>query len=488
MQVRIVTTSTVAGFAPAIALLSLLLVGTPLPRPFAHTQTTPTVPEATKTTTPSTAATTTEPAVPPTGITGVGCQGRITPMRGRIARLAAPSDQGTPIVRELRVREGDNVTAGTIIAVLAAEEPARLLAEQAHTRHRQALAAKETAVAALEEAKFAEARIRAEATLSLIAARLALLASESEATAITAASKRFRASATDIAVAESVRDARAATAKRLAADRATLKEKLDAAVAAASIAASQPFWNSQKQLAAAALAEAEATRKLALAEHDARLAAADDELRIAQAQTTAVRSQHTIHEREPAEQTLAEQRVALARERVSAAEKQGNTTISEAKAALAKARHAVDEAAATVSATVAEARLATVRLELTRIRAPFEGTVLRIFATTGEAATSGIAEIADMNALGIEAEVAVADLPRVTIGAIAQISVPGITKSLSGKVRHIGLRAGTGTLADENPAAFRDLRIVPVFVELDTETRAKLFHLTGAQVTVRIER
>jgi hypothetical protein len=54
----------------------------------------------------------------------------------------------------------------------------------------------------------------------------------------------------------------------------------------------------------------------------------------------------------------------------------------------------------------------------------------------------------------------------------------------TGKVARVALRVVAGALADENPAAFKDLRVVPVEIALDSG--AALRHHTGAQVQARI--
>ncbi|MDR3228662.1 MAG: HlyD family efflux transporter periplasmic adaptor subunit [Puniceicoccales bacterium] len=121
------------------------------------------------------------------------------------------------------------------------------------------------------------------------------------------------------------------------------------------------------------------------------------------------------------------------------------------------------------------------------MRAPFKGRVLRVFARTGEAVgPAGVAEIADLSQMTVEAEVNVADIARVRLGAKAVVSLPGRKESFAGKVAAIGLRVVAGALADDNPAAFKDQRVVPVVVELDAAASAALSGLSAAQAQVRI--
>jgi HlyD family secretion protein len=367
-----------------------------------------------------------------------------------------------------------------------------LLVEQAEARLKQAQGAAAVAGAALHEADAALARVRADAALAVCEARLAQLIAECELAGATAQGERFRATAQDVAAALATRDAAGSALNQLRALRAPLVAKLDAAVAAADLAAKQPFWDSEKKLAAAALAEATAARDLALAEHDARVNTAAGELAVLEARLAAVRAQGEIREREASPAAVvaaAKARVTAEGERASAVKKRSEAAVKEAEAALRRAEHGVTEASsARVEAEVA-LRLAEVRLELTRIKAPFAGRVLRVFARAGELiGHEGVAELADVSQTGVEAEVNVADIARVRVGAKAEVTLAGRTESFRGVVESISWRVTAGALADENPSAFRDLRVVRVRIALDTAGTAALAPLTGAQAQVKILR
>ncbi|MDR1816815.1 MAG: HlyD family efflux transporter periplasmic adaptor subunit [Puniceicoccales bacterium] len=418
---------------------------------------------------------------------GVGCQGRVMPRDGHLARLAAPADQGTPIVARLLVAEGAQVAAGDALAVLAAEEPARLLLAQAEAEQKTAAAAVETARAALAETAAGAGRIRADAALLVLDARAALAEAEGGRDASKAPSARFRASAEEVAAAAAARDAARENLARLNALGATLKARLDAALAAPALAVEKAFWDADKKNAAAALAETRAANALALAEHEGRVAAAGGELAVLEARLAAVAALAKIHEREPAEHAAAGVRAEIARERVTAAGLQARAAEKEADAAVERARRVLAEAELALEKARAAAQLAGARFELTRIKAPFAGTVLRVFAHPGEAVgPQGVLELADLSRMTVETEVAVADIGRVRAGDTARVRVPGVAGALTGKVVKIGGRVTASALADENPTALKDLRVVRVVVEISPADVPALRHHTGAQVLVRI--
>ncbi len=105
-------------------------------------------------------------------------------------------------------------------------------------------------------------------------------------------------------------------------------------------------------------------------------------------------------------------------------------TTSQAELDAAEARYRRVEA--TIKAAEAAVRAAEVALENTRIRAPFDGTVLTKNANVGEvvapfAAAAGsraaVVTIADMSSLEVEADVSESNITRVTVGAPCEITL-----------------------------------------------------------------
>jgi RND family efflux transporter MFP subunit len=105
-------------------------------------------------------------------------------------------------------------------------------------------------------------------------------------------------------------------------------------------------------------------------------------------------------------------------------------TTSQAELDAAEARYKRVEA--TIKAAEAGVRAAEVALENTRIRAPFDGTVLTKNANVGEvvapfAAAAGsraaVVTIADMSSLEVEADVSESNITRVAVGAPCEITL-----------------------------------------------------------------
>lgn len=404
----------------------------------------------------------------------VGCQGRIMPA-SRIHRLAPPTDQGTPIIGKLFVSEGDTVEEGQLVASLLAEGPARQLLAQADARHQLAKAELDAAGAAASLAKHEAAR-------AIVEARLALAEAEAALTVARTQSARKRLPDANVQEAVAALAAQGAALTRLQAIRATLEARLNASINIAQAQVDDAGWfGGGKRIATAVLEEVRAARTLALAEHDARIAAVSDEQEIFKAKLAVARVLNAQPEREPAVVEAAGKQVVLARQRL---------TILEANAAVVERHHVavIAAAEATLSEAAATVQLARVRLDMTGIRSPLNGCVLRLPSRPGEAAGI-VAELADLSNMMIEAEVSIADIFRVSVGDSATILVPGMKteKPLSGRIARLGLKAFAGTLVDDEPAAFKDLRVFPVTIELSPEVSATLRNYTGIQVSVRIE-
>jgi protein-S-isoprenylcysteine O-methyltransferase Ste14/biotin carboxyl carrier protein len=146
---------------------------------------------------------------------------------------------------------------------------------------------------------------------------------------------------------------------------------------------------------------------------------------------------------------------------------------------LEEARRARDVARADLARAEAE-------LELSRVRAPIDGQVLKIHAREGErVGADGIVEIADTAAMYAIAEVYETDIGRVRVGQRAQIHSPALGRSMAGSVERIGLRIGKQDVLGTDPVAATDARVVEVEVRLDDPQPAA--RLTNLRVEVLFE-
>jgi HlyD family secretion protein len=146
--------------------------------------------------------------------------------------------------------------------------------------------------------------------------------------------------------------------------------------------------------------------------------------------------------------------------------------------ALAEAR--LDAAQAALAKAQADA-------ELSRVRAPFAGTILRIIARPGDqVGNDGLLEIGDLSRMDIVADVYETDLPRLREGAIAEVVVPGESRRFAATVTGIGWSVRRVTQGNTDPVAAVDSRTVEVRLALDAEGTAALRRRSNMQVQVAI--
>jgi HlyD family secretion protein len=148
-----------------------------------------------------------------------------------------------------------------------------------------------------------------------------------------------------------------------------------------------------------------------------------------------------------------------------------------------------DLAVAEAELAASEAALLRARAdaELSRLRAPFAGTVLRIIARAGEQAGSdGVMEIADLERMDVVADIYETDLPRLRLGAAAEVVVPGEAQRFPATVREIGWQVRRNTQANTDPVAAVDARTVEVRLGLTPEAAQVLARRSNMQVQVAI--
>lgn len=386
---------------------------------------------------------------------GVACQGRILPA-SRILRLAPVSEGGAPVVARLAVEEGAEVKAGDVIAELASLPAAR-------ARLAEAEAAVQAAEAARKSAEAAGAATITQARLEVASAEGAL----AEASLGNDRRRLSDAQLDELRLAVAAKDAEIA---RLRAARPAFVERADKGVDAARVAA-EALTGDARKAADAETERAKAARELALKDYDARLAGETDNLALLRARLAHGQELNALPQTLPAELTAARLRRELA----------------DALLRDARARIAADIARADAEIAVARARVESAKASLAgaSLRAPVTGRVLRLHARPGEAVgADGVAEMGDLSKIIVLAEVSSADLPRTAPGMKAEIRVPGLEKPVAGVVTRVSGLIGPNALSEENPAAFRDLRVAPVEIAV-TEPGA-LAGLIRAQVTVRI--
>jgi HlyD family secretion protein len=162
--------------------------------------------------------------------------------------------------------------------------------------------------------------------------------------------------------------------------------------------------------------------------------------------------------------------------------------LGKAKAEFRSAEAALARIRSTIGLRSAEAHLksADELLELTIIRAPIHGEILKVLTYPGERiANDPILKMGDTSDMHVIAEVHETDVGAVRLGQRATITSEALPEPVHGVVEEIGALIFKNDVLNIDPRADKDTRIVEVRVKLDnSETVSRLTHL---EVSVRID-
>ena len=114
--------------------------------------------------------------------------------------------------------------------------------------------------------------------------------------------------------------------------------------------------------------------------------------------------------------------------------------------------------------------LARAGLAQTEVHAPGGGQVLEVAAHAGEIGSGPLFTMGDLTAMAAIAEVFQSDVTRLTIGDAASVRV--LERPVAGKVSRIGTMVARNQLANLDPRALQDRRVVKVTIRLDEPTLA----------------
>ena len=133
-----------------------------------------------------------------------------------------------------------------------------------------------------------------------------------------------------------------------------------------------------------------------------------------------------------------------------------------------------DVASAEAEVKLAKGQLDEARaaLEKTRIRAPIDGIVLRVYKHPGEAvglgASSAILQIGNLDRIVARTQIDEADIARVSKGARAYVTAPAYPgRRFEGSVTDVSPRLGAKTIQTGAPTEKRDASVLDVLVTLD---------------------
>ena len=166
--------------------------------------------------------------------------------------------------------------------------------------------------------------------------------------------------------------------------------------------------------------------------------------------------------------------------------------IQEAKSTLSRIMEVrpvdVQVSQAQVDKAIAAVASAQAQLNLTYVRAPKDGQILKIHSRLGEIVDqNGIADLGQTDQMYAVAEIYETDIGKVRLGQRATITSNAFAEKLQGTVDHIGLQVKKQTAFNPNPLADTDQKVVEVKVRLDRPVGGKkLTTLTNLQVRVAI--
>lgn len=373
---------------------------------------------------------------------GVTALGRLEP-ESEVVRLAAPLALDGDRVSELRVREGDQVRAGQVVALLASET---VLAAEYNEANRQVQVA---------EARLAQVRAGAK-TGDINSQRAAVNRVQAEWQGNT--------------------DAQRAQLSRLRAQWQGQLAQQSAAV--------------RRLEAELANAQSEYRRYEALYQEGAESASRYDSKRLS-VETLFRQLQEARAELNRLDRT-GRQEVQEATAVLSRVERAGQQQWQEAKSTLSSVAEVRTVDVRTALAEVAAARAARDRaaaaLERAYLRAPSDGQILKIHARVGEKiGDSGLLDLAQTDRMVAVAEVYQTDVGLVRVGQPATIVGQAVQGSLRGTVTQVGLQVLQQNVFSNQPGENLDRRVVEVRILLDPASTARVRSFTNLQVEVSIE-
>jgi len=489
-------------------------------------------------------------ATPASTRTSVTALGRLTP-QGEVIKLSAPSASEGARIEELRVEEGDRVSQGQIIAVLDTRDRLQAILQQTEkeVQVKQAELAKiqagaKTGEIVAQKAEVSKSEVQRQRETEGEAANVARLEAQlqRETEAEQANVAKFEAQLQRETEAEQAnlakfeaqlqRETQVQQAKlarleaQLRGEIASQNATVDRLKAELTNAEAEEQRNKELSETGAISASNYDTKRLtvATAKQKVREAQAILEKTVATVQQEIIETQATIQQKlETGQQEINQsranlkrkletgrqeinqaratlnQKIETGREQINQAEamlkqkaETGEAQINQARANLdqiAEVRSEdVQAAQAAVESAIATTQKAQVDLNLSYVKAPVSGSILKVNTRQGERinAQDGIVELGRTDQMYAIAEVYETDIAQVRNGQRATISSPVFAGNLEGTVTRIGKQIGKKDVLNTDPAADTDARVIEVRIRLDPESSKKVASLTNLQVQVKI--
>jgi HlyD family secretion protein len=378
----------------------------------------------------------------PTPLQQVAALGRLEP-EGQVLKIAAPLSLDGDRVREWRVKEGNRVTQGQVIAVLDAQGYLQneVMQQQEQVNVARAKLAQVRAGAKQGEVDAQRAEVARSAAQSAGEAR-----TQREAIA------RFQVQReTDIAAQEAAIQRIQAQLRNAQSELKRHQQLYQAGAISASLFES-------KQLAVNELVQQRNEGQAALARMDR-----TGQKQIQEAQSELARILKT-----------------------------GDSQSQAASATLAQVSEVrsvdIQAAQAEVNSAIASLERAKTELAKAYIRAPRAGRILKIHTRLGEKInTNGIAELGQTDRMIAVAEVYQSDISKVKLGQKALLTGQGFDGEIDGRVIEVGRQINQQSVFSNQPGENMDRRVVEVKIRLTPQSSQKVANLTNLQVQTKIQ-
>jgi HlyD family secretion protein len=248
------------------------------------------------------------------------------------------------------------------------------------------------------------------------------------------------------------------------------------------------------QEAELAVQQVEQVQLLDIQAQEAKVRELEGDLSIAQKELSRIRSLRGTGAASPQETDLKSTAVNRAKDELLSAQavrdrlkvaREINLLQTRAQLRTARANLAKVISAIPVDSLMKNQVLAESRENLTVLRAPRTGRILRILTRPGEATgTKPILRLGQTGQMMVVAEVYETDVRYLRLGQKAEVSSPALAGTLTGSVAKIGWLIYKNDVLHIDPTANTDARVVEVRIRLDQSAPAE--RLTNMQVTVRI--
>ncbi|MBD2570523.1 HlyD family efflux transporter periplasmic adaptor subunit [Anabaena lutea] len=414
-------------------------------------------------------------------VSSITAVGRLEP-RGEVIKVAAPNSglSAGSRVQQLLIREGQRVQQGQVLAILDSRDTN--------------MAAVEEAKAKLQESRANLAQITAvsprdiQAQRAIIARLQAQLVGEKNAQQATIARLAAELSGEKIAQQATIQRLEAELRGQKDGLRATI-DRIRAEQRNAQVDAGRYEFLykegaiSQQERDRRRLSAVTATQQLRESQASLRQALGTLSQQIAEARATQVKTIATLQQQLIEATANRNKTIATLQKQIDEERARFNRLVDVRPTDVQIAQSQITNAIALIKKAQAE-------LQLSYVKAPSPGEILKIHTKSGEVMSSnGIAEIGQTDQMFVVAEVPEDSIGKVRVGQLATITSDNgaFNGQLTGTIASIGRKIGKKDVLNTDPAADVDARVIEVKIAISPENSQRVSGLTNAKVVVEIK-